>query len=122
MGHGDQLDAMDVIDFAAVAGARGLEGTAIQELMRQMQANAMQASLASVHDVLDAVRKANQARINTIIANVRGLDAIPYPMQQTGWRAALNMAPVGQYAAVAYVNRAEVLSILASALVENPAT
>lgn len=109
------VDAVSMVDLGAMAAAVGMERHKVLALVRRVQNNAVQTTLESVPGLLELVREANEARINTLMQAVR---ALPEASQPVGMLAALR----GQQPTVSLVARDAVLALLSAALVQSPPT
>ncbi len=111
--RGAGVDALSMVDLGALAGAAGLERHKVLSLVRRVQNLAVQTTLESIPGLLDLVREANEARINSLMQAVR---ALPEAAPPVGFWGTLN----GRQQMVSLVTRDSVLALLTAAMVQSP--
>ncbi len=116
LGGRPAINAISMAEMGALAGAAGLERGQLTSLMRRIQTMAVEVTLGSMNELISAMHNMNTARLNTLAQQVRNLPEAP--LRPVGVMQAV--FGVSQTPVVSYVSRAEVLQLIALAMVQNP--
>lgn len=107
------LSAIELTDLGALAAAAGMERSAVTALMHDMQSMTMETSLRSTGRVLERVRTAQAARLNTLAQSVRTLPGAPSAVFAS-------ITGRGDLLRAGYVSREAVLTLIQAMIAGTP--
>jgi hypothetical protein len=110
LGGRPAIDGTDLVELGTMAGAIGVERSEMIRMMHKLQEMAMTSSLQTLPLVMEMVKQANQARINSVIQKVRMMPEFGGGIMRT----------LNGNGNVSLVSRIDVINILTAAMVEAP--
>jgi hypothetical protein len=93
------VSASSLAELGARAGALGLEAHTVNRIVARLQEASHKASLDTLDAVLAEVQSLLDARLNTIVQEIRGMQATPSGVSVRDWlngRIGVPMIPVDQ--------------------------
>ena len=112
LGGRPSVSGTDLVELGTMAGALGVERSEMIRMMHKLQELGMNLSLQAMPLMMEMVKQANTARLNTVIQKVR-------MMPEFNGGVARMFSGNGN---VSLVSRLDVINILTTAMVESPPT
>lgn len=116
-GDMNKVDALQMAELGALIGAMGAEKGAMTSLLQSLQAATIQAWITHLPELLSKMREWERARFNRLMQAIQALPEAP--IYQQGFLSRLT-ATVPPPQTNSYVDRAEVLRLVAVAMEESP--
>ena len=104
------ISGTDLVELGTLAGAIGVERGDMVRMMHRLQELSMDLSLRTLPMVMELVKQANQARLNTVIQKVRMMPEFGGGLMRT----------LNGNGNISLVSRVDVINILTAAMVESP--
>jgi hypothetical protein len=114
LGGQPALTAVQLTDLGAQAAAIGMERSAVTGFVHDVQTMAADVSLRSASRLLERVRIAQEARLNTLSQHIKALPGAPAPGLFD------SMSPNAALIRAGYVSREAVLSMVQSLISASP--
>lgn len=107
---GRGANSTEMVEFATVAGAMGIERGDMVRMMHRLQELSMDLSMRALPMMMDMVKQANQARLNTVLQKVRLMPEFGGGLMRT----------LNGNGNISLVSRQDVINLLTAAMVESP--